>query len=84
MFRTLRKTTLATAAGLALAGTAFASSHMDAPLITLDDAANTTDVYAFRSDSPVVKKSWPDGYTGEDAPSEGGQGLDADYRAVQK
>lgn len=29
--------------------TADASSHMDAPLITLDDAANTTDVYAFRS-----------------------------------
>ncbi len=28
-------------------GTALASSHMDAPLITLDDAANTTDVYAF-------------------------------------
>ncbi len=28
---------------------ASASSHMDAPLITLDDAANTTDVYAFRS-----------------------------------
>ncbi len=26
-----------------------ASSHMDAPLITLDPAANTTDVYAFRS-----------------------------------
>ena len=26
---------------------AFASSHMDAPLITLDDAANTTDVYSF-------------------------------------
>ena len=25
----------------------FGSSHMDAPLITLDDAANTTDVYAF-------------------------------------
>src|SRR5262245_49852470 len=24
-----------------------ASSHMDAPLITLDPAANTTDVYAF-------------------------------------
>jgi len=24
-----------------------ASSHMDAPLITFDDAANTTDVYAF-------------------------------------
>jgi hypothetical protein len=28
---------------------AHASSHMDAPLITLDDAANTTDVYAFVS-----------------------------------
>ena len=28
---------------------ASASSHMDAPLITLDDAANTTDVYAFVS-----------------------------------
>ena len=30
---------------------AHASSHMDAPMITLDDAANTTDVYAFRSES---------------------------------
>ncbi len=29
------------------AGTAWASSHMDAPLITRDPAANTTDVYAF-------------------------------------
>ena len=28
---------------------ALASSHMDAPLITLDPSANTTDVYAFRS-----------------------------------
>src|SRR5215510_14905375 len=28
-------------------GFARASSHMDAPLITLDPAANTTDVYAF-------------------------------------
>jgi len=27
-----------------------ASSHMDAPLITFDDAANTTDVYAFLSE----------------------------------
>jgi hypothetical protein len=37
------------AAGFLLAGStpARASSHMDAPLITLDDAANTTDVYAF-------------------------------------
>jgi hypothetical protein len=33
-------------AGL-LPATALASSHMDAPLITLDPAANTTDVYAF-------------------------------------
>src|SRR5215468_2177498 len=30
-----------------LASPAMASSHMDAPLITLDPAANTTDVYAF-------------------------------------
>lgn len=40
----------ASALTLALAlvsGPTFASSHMDAPLITLDDAANTTDVYAF-------------------------------------
>ncbi len=36
---------------LGVASLALASSHMDAPLITLDDAANTTDVYAFRSDS---------------------------------
>ena len=28
-------------------GSALASSHMDAPLITLDPSANTTDVYAF-------------------------------------
>lgn len=37
--------------GTLMTGPAFASSHMDAPLITLDDAANTTDVYAFRSDA---------------------------------
>lgn len=30
-----------------LPSTGLASSHMDAPLITLDPAANTTDVYAF-------------------------------------
>ena len=41
--------TLVLAATLA-AQTAGASSHMDAPLITLDDAANTTDVYAFVSE----------------------------------
>src|SRR6185369_11373078 len=32
---------------LILPANVFASSHMDAPLITLDPAANTTDVYAF-------------------------------------
>ncbi len=38
----------AAAASLVLASQpSFASSHMDAPLITLDPAANTTDVYAF-------------------------------------
>src|SRR6187399_1277477 len=30
-----------------MAAPAFASSHMDAPLITRDPSANTTDVYAF-------------------------------------
>jgi Domain of unknown function (DUF4331) len=47
-----RTSRLAAAAGLLLAasGPARASSHMDAPLITLDDAANTTDVYAFVAD----------------------------------
>jgi hypothetical protein len=41
---------LTAAAGLLLwPAPARASSHMDAPLITLDDAANTTDVYAFVS-----------------------------------
>lgn len=39
-------------------GTGFASSHMDAPLITLDDAANTTDVYAFRSASEDGKTQY--------------------------
>lgn len=46
-----------TGAALALGGlllaappAARASSHMDAPLVTLDDAANTTDVYAFLSE----------------------------------
>ena len=32
-----------------------ASSHMDAPLITLDPAANTTDVYAFVSEHNLTK-----------------------------
>src|ERR1700683_2077124 len=41
-------TALVSAAWLPLS--ALASSHMDAPLITLDPAANTTDVYAFVSE----------------------------------
>jgi hypothetical protein len=50
--KTLRHQLLvgATIASLVLtpvASPVFASSHMDAPLITLDSAANTTDVYAF-------------------------------------
>lgn len=40
---------LAFATGLLPQG-ATASSHMDAPLITFDDAANTTDVYSFVSE----------------------------------
>jgi hypothetical protein len=35
---------------------AHASSHMDAPLITLDPAANTTDVYAFVATNPSGQK----------------------------
>jgi uncharacterized protein DUF4331 len=38
-----------------VSGKASASSHMDAPLITLDPAANTTDVYAFVSQVNGVK-----------------------------
>ena len=50
--KTLRRQLLvgATIASLVftpVASPVFASSHMDAPLITLDPAANTTDVYAF-------------------------------------
>ena len=49
---------LAGVALLALASlpaTARASSHMDAPLITLDPSANTTDVYAFLHEEGGVK-----------------------------
>jgi hypothetical protein len=46
--------TMAVTVGLA-ASQAGASSHMDAPLIVLDDAANTTDVYAFVADREGVK-----------------------------
>jgi Domain of unknown function (DUF4331) len=53
-----RSRTLAIAvAALTLAGsTAFASSHQDAPLVVLDPAANTTDVYAFVDQDGVQKK----------------------------
>lgn len=43
---------LSLAAMLASSASLLASSHMDAPLITLDDAANLTDVYAFVSAAP--------------------------------
>src|SRR6266536_5706958 len=53
-----RSRTLAIAvAALTLAGsTAFASSHQDAPLVVLDPAANTTDVYAFVDQDGGQKK----------------------------
>ena len=43
------------AALLLAPGSGFASSHMDAPLITRDPSANTTDVYAFVSNKSGVK-----------------------------
>jgi hypothetical protein len=45
--RAVAATLLVALTAALLPATAFASSHMDAPLITLDPAANTTDVYAF-------------------------------------
>lgn len=48
-FRSLLLIASCAAWSCVLAPGAHASSHMDAPLITLDDAANTTDVYAFVS-----------------------------------
>jgi hypothetical protein len=45
----LAKLMTAVVLATALSSRAFASSHMDAPLITRDPAANTTDVYAFVS-----------------------------------
>lgn len=49
MKRTLSAAAAFGAAIIAATAPAAASSHMDAPAITLDDAANTTDVYAFVS-----------------------------------
>jgi hypothetical protein len=54
VFHRFRIPVLALAAAFA-AAPALASSHMDAPLITLDDAANTTDVYAFITQRDGVK-----------------------------
>jgi hypothetical protein len=51
----LMKTTALTLAASLLASAAFSSSHMDAPLVTLDPAANTTDVYAFVSQRATTK-----------------------------
>lgn len=56
----LMKTTFQKILALLLAASfsphqSYASSHMDAPLITLDPAANTTDVYAFVSQNGPVK-----------------------------
>src|SRR5665213_2603014 len=48
--RLISITAAMTAAHLLLPPAAHGSSHMDAPLITLDPAANTTDVYAFVSE----------------------------------
>ena len=56
--KTIRKplTAVTTAVAFVLfSGALQASSHMDAPLITLDDAANTTDVYAFVTEREGVK-----------------------------
>src|SRR5918911_1761031 len=51
----LMRPAVAVAALAMLPRIALASSHMDAPLITLDDPANTTDVYAFVSERHGVK-----------------------------
>jgi hypothetical protein len=59
--KTLRNLTTASALAALMVFPSFvsttlrASSHMDAPLITLDPAANTTDVYAFLTSRNGVK-----------------------------
>jgi hypothetical protein len=45
-------------AGALCSQQAQSSSHMDAPLITFDDPANTTDVYAFVSQDPDTSTSY--------------------------
>src|SRR5262245_34271349 len=54
MVRTLQRG-VASLLALLMASPAFASSHMDAPLIVRDPSANTTDVYAFVQDENGVK-----------------------------
>jgi hypothetical protein len=49
---------IAIAAGIFPPALTYASSHMDAPLISLDDAANTTDVYAFVSRRPSSSQKY--------------------------
>src|SRR5262245_40717504 len=60
LHRSRRALTLALAALMgvapALSGKALASSHMDAPLITADPRANTTDVYGFVSKDQAGNK----------------------------
>ncbi|MEP6602391.1 MAG: DUF4331 domain-containing protein [Spartobacteria bacterium] len=51
VFQTITMVCLTIGLVLAAPAPTRASSHMDAPLITLDPAANTTDVYAFRTDA---------------------------------
>lgn len=53
---TMNKFLTAWAGAVACSASLMASSHMDAPLITLDDAANLTDVYAFVSAAPAGGK----------------------------
>jgi Domain of unknown function (DUF4331) len=52
---TLTHRCVAVALAAIMASPALASSHMDAPLITLDPSANTTDVYAFVQEENGVK-----------------------------
>jgi len=54
----IASTSLAAAFIIGLPGAALASSHMDAPLITLDPAANTTDVYAFVSSNSITGEKY--------------------------
>jgi hypothetical protein len=54
MIKSLQRVIAIALIGL-IPGSVFASSHMDAPLITLDPSANTTDVYAFVHNENGVK-----------------------------